>query len=48
MSKAGIDANGKVARASARRRFRELTAPLRPYGSARSGPGFAMDNNCSD
>jgi hypothetical protein len=45
-----IDANGEVARASARRRFRalELTGPLRPYGSAHFGPGLAMDTNCSD
>ena len=37
--------SGKVARASARRRFRalELTGPLRPYGSAHFGPGLAMD-----
>jgi hypothetical protein len=46
----GIDADGKVARASARRRFKalELTGPLRPYGSAHVGPGLAMDTNCSD
>ena len=43
----GIDANGKVGRASARSRFRELTT-LRPYGSAHVGPGLAMDTNCSD
>src|SRR5262249_43745994 len=35
----GIDANGKVARASARSRFRELTARWRPYGSAQFIPG---------
>jgi hypothetical protein len=43
----GIDATGKVARASARSRLRELTA-LRPYGPAHFGPGLAMDTNCSD
>ena len=34
--------SGKVARASARWRFRalELTGPLRPYGSAHFGPGW--------
>src|SRR6516165_5049323 len=39
--------SGKVARASARRRFRafELTGPLRPYGSAHFGPGLAMDTH---
>ncbi len=45
----GIDANGKVAKASARRRYGALepTGPLRPYGSAHVGPGLAMDTNCS-
>jgi hypothetical protein len=38
----GIDANGKVAKASARRRFRalKLTGPLRPYGSGRKSSRY--------